>query len=64
MGIKSQLTTGPRPHFRGYVSLSIMTRFSFATIPWSQVAITAVVIRAIAVKQKFIQNVTTINGQL
>ena len=51
MSLKSQLTTGPRPHFRGYVSLSIMTRFSFATIPWSQVAITAVVIRAIAVKQ-------------
>lgn len=40
-------TFGPRPHFLGYVSLSIMTRLILATTPWSHADITAVVIRAI-----------------
>lgn len=42
------LTLGPRPHLRGYVSLSMITLLIFATTPWSQVEMTAVVIKAIA----------------
>merc|ERR1719482_2398459 len=38
---------GPRPQRLGYVSRSITTRLILATTPWSQVAITAVVIWAI-----------------
>lgn len=41
------LTVGPSPHLRGYVSLSITTRFILATIPWSQLAMVEVVIKAI-----------------
>mmetsp|Transcript_31517 Transcript_31517/g.89465 ORF Transcript_31517/g.89465 Transcript_31517/m.89465 type:complete len:294 (+) Transcript_31517:3572-4453(+) len=40
------VATGPSPQRRGYVSRSITTRLIFATQPWSQVAITAVVIWA------------------
>ena len=46
--VKCVLTTGPRPHLRGYVSRSMITLLIFAMTPWSHVAITAVVIRAIA----------------
>lgn len=42
------LTLGPRPHLRGYVSLSMITLLIFATMPWSQVEMTAVVIKAMA----------------
>lgn len=47
------LTFGPKPHFRGYVSLSMITRLILATMPWSQVDITAVVMSAMAVRDKF-----------
>ena len=42
------LTTGPSPHLRGYVSRSMMTLLILATMPWSHVARTAVVIWAMA----------------
>lgn len=42
------LTLGPSPHFLGYVSLSMMTLLIFATMPWSHVEMTAVVIKAMA----------------
>ena len=45
--IRQVFTFGPSPHFRGYVSRSIITLLILATTPWSQAAITAVVIRAI-----------------
>lgn len=45
---QEQYTFGPNPHFLGYVLRSMMTLFSLAQIPWSQVDITAVVIWAIA----------------
>ena len=38
---------GPRPHLRGYVSRSMITRLTRATAPWSQSAMTDVVIIAI-----------------
>jgi hypothetical protein len=41
-------TLGPKPHFLGYVSRSMITRLILATIPWSQPAIVAVVISAMA----------------
>ena len=46
--IKSLYTLGPKPHFLGYVSRSIITRLILATIPWSQLDIVDVVMRAIA----------------
>lgn len=54
------LTLGPRPHLRGYVSLSMITLLIFATIPWSQVEMTAVVIKAIAAEagREFINSLT------
>ncbi len=36
-------------HLLGYVSLSMMTRLIFATLPWSQVAMTDVVIMAMPI---------------
>lgn len=45
--LRYKITTGPSPHFRGYRSRSIITRFILATIPWSHVAIVAVDIKAI-----------------
>lgn len=42
--IINKQTFGPSPHLRGYVSLSMITLFILATMPWSHVAITAVVI--------------------
>ena len=47
-------TLGPRPHFLGYVSLSIITLLIFATTPWSHAAMTAVVIRAMPKNQECI----------
>lgn len=41
-------TLGPKPHFLGYVSRSMITRLILATIPWSQPATVAVVISAMA----------------
>jgi hypothetical protein len=41
-------TLGPKPHFLGYVSRSMITRLILATIPWSHPAIVAVVISAMA----------------
>jgi hypothetical protein len=41
-------TLGPKPHFLGYVSRSMITRLILATIPWSQPAIVAVVMSAMA----------------
>jgi hypothetical protein len=45
-------TLGPKPHFLGYVSRSIITRLILATIPWSQPAIVAVVMSAMAEMHK------------
>ena len=39
---------GPRPHFLGYTSRSMMTLLSFATKPWSHVAMVLDVMRALA----------------
>jgi len=44
----SVYTLGPKPHFLGYVSRSMITRLILATIPWSQPAIVAVVMSAMA----------------
>jgi hypothetical protein len=41
-------TLGPKPHFLGYVSRSMITRLILATIPWSQPAIVPVVMSAMA----------------
>ena len=51
---------GPNPHFLGYVSLSIITLFIFATTPWSQEAIVAVVIwaKAIQIASPFVVQTT------
>lgn len=47
----TELTLGPRPHFLGYVSRSMITRLILATVLWSVVAITAEVICAMAGKK-------------
>eukprot|EP00659_Diplonema_papillatum_P018133 gene18133-biopygen18337 len=40
------MAMGPRPQRMGYVLLSMMTRLILATMPWSHVAMTDVVISA------------------
>lgn len=55
-------TLGPKPHFLGYVSRSIITRLILATIPWSQPAIVAVVMSAMAEIHRHLSNLRELSN--